>query len=98
LLSPRRKLPRMSFGTLRPDLVAYEKTIVGASGMMLRESGAECWVSRQNGRTEYRAAIPWAEMPGLAPGDEFGLALAINDDDGEVRGCLQWPPSGDQRC
>ena len=76
-----------------PNLVAYEQTIVGASGLMLRESGAECWVSRQNGKTEYRVAIPWAQMPGLAPGDEFGLALAINDDDGEVRGCLQWPPS-----
>lgn len=81
----------MSSLTEGPDVVGYEASGGQMKTLSSEECGAECDIHRTGGITDYRLTLPWAGLPGLAPGREFGFALRVNDDDEDTRGYLEWP-------
>ncbi len=62
------------------------------SGLLSRwDSRAICDVARHDSSTEYRAMVPWEELPGVREAGQVGLSLRVNDDDAVARGYLSWP-------
>lgn len=50
-----------------------------------------CAVKRTEGRTFYEAAIPWSAIERhVSDNDAVGLAILVNDSDGDVRNYLEW--------
>jgi uncharacterized protein len=74
-------------------LVAYEAGLAEGAAPKAVSSTARCSVYRRGLHTEYQLALPWAQMGRLRPGEDFGVSLQINDDDGRSRGVLRWPAS-----
>jgi hypothetical protein len=84
--------PRAEFGLALtpsgPQLYRF-----GSNGVAshLVTTGSVAAVANPDGTVTYEAAVPWSELPGIAPGAVASFSVAVNDsDDGIRRGWVNW--------